>query len=140
MKIEQANEIIQDYRESLAKGTVGETVLRKETWLLHSKAMIKYAYFVVIEDLIFNEGKLPADMRLMMTDEYKQLSFFVPDSIADNFGKKHELWQEEKNDPAGSQKYKSSIREYIGYTHFIQNDNLFDEINDFIEELTNGKK
>jgi hypothetical protein len=140
MKPDKANNIISNYKKSLAKGAVGETILRKQSWLVNSKAVIKYAYFTHIEDVIEREGKLEVDLRSEMTEEYKQLSYFVPDSIAENFGKKHALWQEKKNDPIESQRYKSSIREYIAYTHFIQNDNLFDEINDFIEELTGEKQ
>jgi hypothetical protein len=137
---ETADKIISSYKKALGKGTVGETVLRKQSWLPYSKATVKYAYFTVIEDIIENEDKLPTDLRSEMTEDYKQLNSFVPDSTAEKFAKDKETWEGKKSDPFRNKRDESSIKQYIGYTHFIQNDNLFDEINDFIEELTDGKK
>jgi hypothetical protein len=135
MEINKSKKIIEDYKAALAKGTVGETVFRKESWLNNSKPIIKFAYFTVIEDIVKKEGKLPVELRSEMTDEYKQLNSFVPDNVTEKFAKDKEDWSNKKSDPFRNKRDESPIKQYIGYTHFKQGDNLFDEINDFIEEL-----
>jgi hypothetical protein len=135
MEAKEAQKIIDDYKGALSKGTVGETVLRKESWLMNSRAMIKFAYFSLIEDVIKKEGRLPVDLRTEITEEYKQLNTFAPDTTTEKFAQDKKVWSSKKSDPFRNKRDESSIKQYIGYAHFKQGDNLFDEINDFIEEM-----
>lgn len=139
MQVVEANRIIKDYGKCLARGTIGETILRKSSWLPYSKGKIKYAYFVLIESIIGESGVLAADERKRFTEDYSILNTFIDDDLADKYASNYRQWQEKKPDTVKSKKDEMLIKQYIGFTHLLRSGNFFDEINDYIEELL-GKK
>ena len=134
MDLHEAKKILKAYKTSLAKGTLGETILRKASWLPYSKAKIKYAYFVLIEDIINDRGSLTINERKKFTDAYSILNTFIDDKTADKYAENYHQWQTKKSDTVKSNKDEMLIKQYIGFTHLLKSGNYFDEINDYIEE------
>lgn len=136
MEITEVNKIIKDYKTAIAKGTVGETILRKESLLPHSKGMIKYAYFLLIEDIITKVGKLKPEQREDFVESYRLLNTFIEDFQAEKYAKNFDQWQAKKSDPFKSKKDEMLIKQYITFTTYLKGSDLFDEINYYIKELT----
>lgn len=139
MDLSEANKIKDAYRECIAKGTVGETILRKASWLPFSRARIKYAYFILLEDIVEKEGRLPDDLREKFVEEYSTLSFFVDDATVDKYSTNYKDWQSKKSDPFKNKKDEVLIKQYIAYTHMLRSGGALDEINEYIEELIRQK-
>ena len=137
MDAKEANIIIESYGKVLGKGTIGETSLRKASWLPYSKAKIKYAYFTLLESIFEKDGKVDNDFQKEITGDYSQLNSFVVDDVADKYVKIYQLWQTKKTAP--SKKDEQLIKQYIAFTYRIKGEDLLDEINEYIDEL-GGKK
>jgi len=135
MNPEEANKIIEAYKASIAKGTEGDTVLRRVSLLPYSKAKIKYAYFVFLENTVQKEGRLAGDLRNNLAEEYSILNNFVNDEQAKKYAKIYQDWQSKKSDLSRDKKDERLIKQYIAYIHTLGSDDLLNEINDYITEL-----
>lgn len=139
MDIKEAKKIIKTYEVCISKGTEGETILRKISYLSYSKAKIKYAYFIFLEDVIEKEGHLSPNLRKKLTASYLLLDSFVDDSMADKYIKIYQNWQSKKSNPNKNKKDERLIKQYLAYTSTLKGESLFNEINDYIEELLSKK-
>lgn len=139
MNAEEARKIVEDYKACIAKGTEGETILRRVSWLPYSKGKIKYAYFVLLEDIVRKEGRLGSDLRENLVETYGVLNNFIGDDLAEKYAKNYQDWQSKKLDVGKNKKDERLIKQYFAYTHMLRSGNLFDEINDYIKELIEQK-
>lgn len=137
MELDQAKRIIDSYLETLEKGTEGETILRKASLLLHSKAMIKYAYYLIIEDAVRTKS-LSAQRRDEITEAYSKLNSFVDDETAVKYAHIYQDWQEKKSSFSRSKKDENLAKQYLNFAYIVKGSDLVNEINEYILELQKG--
>jgi len=129
----EAEKIINNYGAAISKGTDGD-IVRRISWLPCSKARIKQAYFVYIEALITEHGGLPEKIGTSLTITYSMLNSFLDEETADELIKIEKLIKEDILDE-NKPKDKEIIDKYINCAlKQIRDDNLFDEINEFIAD------
>jgi|GEM_PF-1985819 len=119
MNTAEANKIIETYEATLAKGTVGETVLRKNSWLIEPKAMVQFAYFVVLEDAVSSEQVYEEQITKLVKD-YSSIEYFVADDLADKYAEYYADWQKKKNEASKSKVDEGHIKTYVGYSYALK--------------------
>lgn len=134
MDTSEAKKIIEGYKDSIEVGTEGGTILRRSSLLPHSKGKIKYAYFLLIEDLI-TSNELNSDLKEDLISSYSLLNTFVDDLTVEKYSKIYNGWQAKKFDLNKNKKDESAIKQYLAFTHTLGTGDLNKEISDFIEEL-----
>lgn len=135
MDIKEANKIIKDYKKTINKGTEGKTSLRRLSWLPYSKPKIKYAYFYYLENIINKKGYISNKIKDSLITSYSLLNNFVDDSTVDKYVKIYKDWQSKKSNFNKSKKDEKLIKQYLYYTYMLKSSELYDEINEYIEEL-----
>lgn len=136
----EASEIIKAYKESLAHGTEGGTVLRKASLLPCSKAKIKHAYYTLIEDIIQKESQLTEDQKEDLTSTYSLLNNFIDDRTAKRYAQSYLNWQIKKEDFSRTKKDEGPIKQYLYFIHSLKGEDLAKELNEYIKELLEEKK
>lgn len=134
MKNHEAAKIIEAYKTAIAKGTEGGTILRRSSILPFSKAKIKYAYYVLFENLT-KSNELSNELCVELISTYSLLNTFVDDNTVQKYVKIHNDWQVKKSDFNKNKKDESAIKQYLAYTHTLRSSDLFEEINDYVNEL-----
>lgn len=129
----QAEKIVNSYIAAIAKRTDGG-VLRKKSLLPCSKAQIKQAYFIYIAAIIKEFGSLPGDIGENLVLTYSKLNAFVDDKEADELNRSGRLIKDKKIDNKNP-KNKEKINRYFNHAlRSIRDGELFDEINEYIDE------
>ena len=135
MDAKEASEIVEAYKACISKGTEGETIFRRVSWLPYSKLKIKYAYCTLLEDTIKKKDRLTSDLKENLVTSYSLLNNFVDDNIVNKYAKIYQDWQSKKLDLNKSKKDERLIKQYLSYTYTLKGSDLFDEINEYIGEL-----
>ena len=136
MEIAKAEKIITEYEKCLARGTVGETMLRPDSWLKSSQALIKFAIYTEIEHLM-SADKLSDSQKDHLTGIYAELESFVPDREAERYASLLDQWQKKKHDLGKGRSDENLIKQYINYTARLKflSDNSRLEIFSFIRDI-----
>lgn len=134
MEINRAQQILKEYESVLGRGTEGDTVLRKISTLPFSKAMVKFAYFTVIEDAIKNKI-FNSDVKENIIEGYTKVNTFVDDALANKYAKIYADWQQKKSDFSRSKKDETVVKQYLNLAHVVNGSDLLKEIDEFIKEL-----
>jgi len=66
---------------------------------------------------------------------YSLLNSFVDDEQAQKYAEIYQEWQSKKLSPNKNKKDDRLIKQYLYYTSTLKGDDLYDEINEYIEEL-----
>lgn len=131
-----AERIVSDYQEAIAKGPIGETVLRKASWLPYPKGMIKYAIYLLLDGLVKGNGLSDTEKECFVND-YSILEYFVSDDLADKYVKNYTEWQVKKSNPFKTKKDESLIKQYLAFSALLRgkSDELHNELIQFIVGL-----
>lgn len=133
MTPQEAEKIVQDYGGAIAKGTDGK-VVRRKSWLPYSKATIKQAYFAYIPAIILQLKTLPKDIGNNLVMTYSMMNTFIDEQLAneligiENLMADTETFKQNPENKILSKKYFDYV------TTTMHDENLYDEINEYIGE------
>jgi len=132
-----AEKIINSYGSALSVGTSG--IARPESLLPYSKARIKYAYFVYLENII-KQGLLSQEIGDNLVNTYSSLAFFIEDDECDEINNTSKLIKNKTLDynipdnKINFDKFKDFTQKYLYLSQEYQK-----EIYDFILECYKKK-
>jgi hypothetical protein len=126
MTPQQAEKIINQYGTALSKGA--EPIARPISLLPFSKAKVKYAFFVYIEELI-KLKKIDKKMHDALIQSYIAIDSFIEDNEAHEINQIAQKAKSEKLSKEEQERFQKFLSQ--AYT----NENIVNEIGDFILEL-----
>jgi len=129
----EAEKIVQDYGEALAKGVDG--IARSQSLLLCSKASIKYAFYVYIAELIKIKA-LTEEVGSNLTFTYSCMDHFIEDKKAEEINIIHKQIKNkeiDQNDPSHKEKFEK-YSEFLLKNFTFSGQQAREEINQYIEE------
>lgn len=127
----QAEKIVKEYGGAIAND---KNVFKKSSTLPCSKAKIRYAFFVLINAVVKEQGHIKENIGQNLVAIYCMLDSFVSDKDADRLNKILEIMKNKQLDRTKPE-YNIDDKEYSSLViNTLRNGKYFDEINEYIEE------
>jgi len=132
----QAEKIVKEYGGAIAND---KNVFKKSSTLPCSKAKIRYAFYVLMDAVVKEQGHIQEDIGQNLVAIYCMLDSFVSDENADRLNKIPEMIKNKQLDREKPEN-KNQIDEYFSLVpNALRNGKYFDEINEYIKECYKAK-